>query len=168
MNLLVRDIPLMELFIIFDGIICATLFLKEYVLLKLVEHKVNVMETYKEIVFKYNNLYIINFVNRYALYLSVHFIFLYFILKTHFHHSKKSSTLMIYLTLSKPSLTMQKLTASFYTAAGVDAFASQFLAAFGRLYAVCVEDLAVVTEDVRDACCLTHLRTKLPAAALYF
>lgn len=79
-------IPLMEMFILIDGLICAFTFFKEYTILKLSESTIriirttniktpiNLKNTKKELVKKYNNIYILTTMDRYLVYLIIYFI----------------------------------------------------------------------------------------------
>ena len=66
---------LMETLLLFDGLICGLLFLREFVLVKFSKKKLNKNELFvcnTEIVEKYNNIYILSSLDRYLLYLLVY------------------------------------------------------------------------------------------------
>lgn len=74
----ISKLPLLETFILVDGIICSYVFLKDYLLLKFSEKRIGrtskVIYDYKmDIIKKYNKIYTLNTLDRYIFYGSIYF-----------------------------------------------------------------------------------------------
>jgi len=75
---LVGKVPLMEFFILIDGLILSFVFLKEYLIFKITEKKLNskrILDSQKDIISHYNKIYILDFYDRYLLYLCIYIIY---------------------------------------------------------------------------------------------
>jgi hypothetical protein len=65
----------MESFITFDGMICASVFLRDFLLLNLVKLKpISRLEYKREIIKRYHRIYTLSSIDRYLFYLSIYFI----------------------------------------------------------------------------------------------
>lgn len=70
-----KKMPLMETLILLDGLILSFIFLKEYIILKVSENKLNskrILDSQKDIILHYNKIYILDVYDRYLLYLCVY------------------------------------------------------------------------------------------------
>jgi len=71
----ITNLPLMESFITFDGMICASVFLRDFLLLNLVKLKpISRLEYKREIIKRYHRIYTLSSIDRYLFYLSIYFI----------------------------------------------------------------------------------------------
>lgn len=72
----VAKLPLMESFITFDGIICASVFLRDFLLLNLIKLKsASRLEYKKEIIKRYSRIYTLSSIDRYLFYLGIYLIY---------------------------------------------------------------------------------------------
>jgi hypothetical protein len=77
------NFTLMESLLLFDSIICSTFFIKDYIIVKLNEKNItnckknsHVLQLFKSNIIKnYNNIYTLNIIDRYMLYLSLYLIY---------------------------------------------------------------------------------------------
>jgi hypothetical protein len=73
-----KKMPLMESLILIDGLISAFVFLKEYIILKVAEKRLNskrILDSKKDIILHYNKIYILDVYDRYLLYLCIFIIY---------------------------------------------------------------------------------------------
>jgi len=69
-------LPLMQSFITFDGMICASVFLRHFLLLNLIKLKaVSKLEYKREIIKRYQKIYTLSSIDRYLFYLAIYFIY---------------------------------------------------------------------------------------------
>lgn len=72
----VANLPLMESFITFDGIVCASVFLRDFLLLNLIKLKsASRLEYKKEIIKRSRRIYTLNSIDRYLFYLSIYLVY---------------------------------------------------------------------------------------------
>lgn len=73
---ILTKLPLMESFITFDGMICASIFLRDYLLLNLIKLKAASRLDYKrEIIKRYDRIYRLTAIDRYLFYLFIYFVY---------------------------------------------------------------------------------------------
>jgi hypothetical protein len=73
---ILTTLPLVQSFITFDGIICASVFLRDFLLLNLIKLRAASRLEYKrEIIKRYHKIYTLSSIDRYLFYLGIYFIY---------------------------------------------------------------------------------------------